>query len=97
MRPLTSTVRVVEVGVQAFFQPFGNFLYILLVNVFHKTLQISLKIQTRIRVSTFLNNSHDHLQLTHYLCECVYFSVQFGQLFIIHVALRINPPLVTKL
>lgn len=97
MLPLTSAVRVVEVGVETFLQPFGNFLYILLVNVLHKTLQISLKVETRIPVSTFLNNSHDRLQLTHYLCVRVYLSVQFGQLFIIHVALCINPPLVTKL
>lgn len=93
---LTSAVRVVEVGVQAFFQPFGNFFYILLVNVLHKTLQISLKIQTRIHGSTFLNHSHDRLH-TISLCARVYLSVQFGQLFIIHVALCINPPLVTKL
>lgn len=61
---LTSAVRVMEVGVEAFFQPFGNFLYILLVNMLHKTLQISLKIQTRIGVRTFLTSSHDSSQFT---------------------------------
>lgn len=60
---LTSAVRVVEVGVEAFFQPFGNFLYILLVNVLHKALQISLKIQMRIHVSTFPNNSHNRFTI----------------------------------
>lgn len=43
MLALTPTVRVMEVGVQALFQPFGNLLHILLVNMFHEALQVGLK------------------------------------------------------
>lgn len=106
--PLTSIVCVVEVWIQTFLQPFANFLHVLLMDMFHKSLQIGLKEQKHIqltKVSVWLHWCERHSGgsglfvqiLVSASGETSYLGVKLRQLFVVYVCLRVNSPLITKL
>lgn len=83
-----------EVGVQTFLQPFGHLLCILLVNVFHKPLQVGLKNRKHVGFTTVEETKRVQkfsVSAVRYLC------VELGQLFVVYVALSVNSPLIAKL
>lgn len=109
--PLTSIVCVVEVWIQTFLQPFGNFLHVLLMDMFHKPLQIGLKEQEYIQFTkvsikksqsdyfTDLNDTRKvpDFKLVSASGEMSYLGVKLRQLFVVYVCLRVNSPLISKL